>query len=57
MSCRLSCGAATGLAVEFIEPASAAVVVNSVAIELVIDGTKCVVIGAITAEVTKLAVG
>ena len=41
----LSCGAATGLAVEFIEPASAADVIKSVAIGLVIDGTKCVVIG------------
>ena len=41
----LSCGAATGLAVEFIEPASAADVVKSVVIGQMIDGTKCVVIG------------
>ena len=42
---KLSCGATTGLAVELIKPASAADVVKSVVIGLVIDGTKCAVIG------------
>ena len=54
---KLSCGATTGLAVELINPASAADVVKSVVIGLVIDGTKCAVIGrTLTAEVTEGAV-
>ena len=39
------CGAATGLAVEFIKPTSAADVIESIVIRLVTDGTKHVVIG------------
>ena len=41
----LSCGAATRLAIEFIEQASVADVVKSVVIRQVIEGTKWVVIG------------
>ena len=41
----LSCGAATGLAIEFTEQASVADVVKSVVIGQVIEGTKYVVIG------------
>ena len=39
----LSCGAATRLAVEFIEPASAAAIIKSVVTGLVIDIIKCAV--------------